>query len=90
MFKMAEELQKQLQTEYKRMQEEKKKTRRSDNVGPRNLNIDNATDAPPAKIQVNNPPYVDNDDREVMATPRDNLQVAKKILDERQDPAAIA
>jgi hypothetical protein len=39
---------------------------------------------------INNPPYVDKDSREVMATPKDNLQLAKKILDERQDPAAIA
>jgi hypothetical protein len=27
---------------------------------------------------------------ELMATPKDNLKVDKKILDERQDPAAIA
>jgi hypothetical protein len=62
-----------------------KRKRHSDNVTPRNLNFN--TTKPKSKYMPD--AYVDHNGQEVMMTPKDNLLLAKHILDVREDRIAI-
>jgi uncharacterized membrane-anchored protein YhcB (DUF1043 family) len=77
-------LQKKLIAEYTELQQQKRK-RRSDNVTPRNLDFN--TTKPKSKHMPE--AYVDHNGQEVMTTPKDNLRLAKHLLDVREDPIAI-
>jgi hypothetical protein len=84
---------KQLETEYKRMISGQKKAIQpvvNDPRVTRNINFNSAATAPQlAPVPVRHAPYIDKEGREVMATPKGNVAVAKKILDTDQSPAAV-
>jgi hypothetical protein len=84
-YNQTSALQKKLIAEYTELQKEKRK-KRSDNATPRNLNF-NTTTKPMSKHVPE--AYVDHNGQEVMTTPKDNLRLAKHLLDVREDPIAI-
>ena len=84
---------KNLETEYKRMISGQKKAIQpvvNDPRVTRNINFNSDAAAPQlAPIPIRHAPYIEKDGGEVMATPKDNIAVAKKILEMDRSPAAV-
>jgi hypothetical protein len=71
------------------VREEKKKAKRSAKIAPQNLNFQEAAATPLPMYQTVHPMVEDRCGYQVMETPKNNIAVAKRILDQDQDLDAI-